>query len=44
MNIEIFKAVLAFAGGLGLFIYGMEVMGEGLSSAAGSRTKSFWKC
>lgn len=39
MNMEIFKAVLAFAGGLGLFIYGMEVMGEGLSSAAGSRTK-----
>jgi len=27
-------------GGLGLFIYGMRIMGEGLEGAAGDRLKS----
>lgn len=39
MSIEIVQSILAFCGGLGLFIYGMEVMGDGLSQAAGTKTK-----
>lgn len=39
MNLDDIKSILLFAGGLGLFIYGMEVMGDGLSQAAGTKTK-----
>ncbi len=39
MNMDILKAVLAFAGGLGLFIYGMDVMADGLQKAAGDKTR-----
>lgn len=31
--------ILSFVGGLGLFLYGMNVMGEGLQQAAGNRLK-----
>ncbi len=31
--------VIALAGGLGLFLYGMNMMGEGLENAAGSKLK-----
>lgn len=33
------QSILSFAGGLGLFIYGMEVMADGLQKAAGEKTK-----
>lgn len=39
MNLEIITALLAFAGGLGLFLYGMEIMAEGLQQAAGEKTR-----
>lgn len=39
MSLEIIKSILGFCGGLGLFIYGMEVMADGLSQAAGTKTK-----
>ncbi|MEY8381251.1 Na/Pi cotransporter family protein [Ileibacterium valens] len=39
MNMEMIKSILLFAGGLGLFIYGMEVMAEGLQKAAGDKTR-----
>ncbi len=39
MNMEVIKALLLFAGGLGLFIYGMEIMAEGLQQAAGEKTR-----
>ncbi|MDF2614820.1 MAG: Na/Pi cotransporter family protein, partial [Clostridia bacterium] len=32
--------VLGFLGGFGLFLFGMEYLGEGLQKAAGSRMKS----
>ncbi len=32
--------LLPFAGGLGMFIYGMQIMAQGLENAAGSRMKS----
>ncbi len=38
MNTE---AVFALVGGLGLFIYGMRIMGEGLQKTAGNRLKRF---
>ena len=41
MDIKIIQSILAFLGGLGLFIYGMEVMGDGLSQAAGNKTKKW---
>lgn len=41
MDIKTIQSILAFLGGLGLFIYGMEVMGDGLSQAAGNKTKKW---
>ena len=32
--------IIPFAGGLGMFIYGMQIMAQGLENAAGSRMKS----
>lgn len=32
--------LLGFAGGLGMFIYGMQIMAQGLENAAGNRMKS----
>ncbi|MBP9921065.1 MAG: sodium-dependent phosphate transporter, partial [Proteiniclasticum sp.] len=31
--------IIALLGGLGLFLYGMKMMGDGLENAAGSRLK-----
>ena len=38
MNWE--SIILGFIGGLGLFMFGMEFMGEGLQKAAGSKMKN----
>ena len=35
-----FANVLSLLGGLGLFLFGMKIMGEGLEKAAGNRLKS----
>ena len=32
--------ILPFVGGLGMFIYGMQIMAQGLENAAGNRMKS----
>ncbi len=37
MNVQ--QMVLSLAGGLGLFLFGMKLMGEGLETVAGSRLK-----
>lgn len=34
--------VLSLFGGLGLFLFGMQLMGEALEKAAGTRLKSCW--
>lgn len=39
-NINLFQIALTFVGGLGLFLFGMDYMGEGLQKAAGSRMKN----
>lgn len=39
MNIEIVKNILVFFGGVGMFVYGMQVMAEGLQQAAGEKTR-----
>lgn len=39
MNMEIFKTILLFAGGLGMFLHGMDLMAEGLQKAAGDKTR-----
>ena len=36
MNLQM---LFSFGGGLGLFLYGMKLMGDGLEKAAGSRLK-----
>lgn len=36
---ELLKSALAFIGGLGMFLYGMHVMAEGLQKSAGAKTK-----
>ena len=39
MNLDYSTIILGFAGGLGLFIYGMQVMASGLQKAAGNSLK-----
>lgn len=39
MNMEGIQALLLFAGGLGMFLYGMDLMAEGLQQAAGDKTR-----
>lgn len=39
MNLNYATIILGFAGGLGLFIYGMQVMASGLQKAAGNSLK-----
>ena len=36
---EIIKLVITFAGGLGMFLYGMNMMGDGLQKSAGNKMK-----
>lgn len=38
---DYFQIVLSFVGGLGLFIYGMHIMADGLQKSAGTRMKKF---
>ena len=35
-----YEELFLFAGGLGMFIYGMQLMSQGLENAAGNRMKS----
>lgn len=37
--IKVLKLVFAFAGGLGMFLYGMNMMGDGLQKSAGNKMK-----
>ena len=39
MDSMIFEVVIALAAGLGLFLYGMKLMSEGLEKAAGARLR-----
>lgn len=32
-----------FLGGLALFLYGMQLMGDGLQRAAGENCRKYWK-
>ncbi|NLZ83206.1 MAG: Na/Pi cotransporter family protein [Clostridiales bacterium] len=38
-TIEILELIFVFAGGLGMFIYGMNMMGDGLQKSAGNKMK-----
>jgi phosphate:Na+ symporter len=38
-KIDALKLVFGFAGGLGMFLYGMDLMGDGLQKAAGNKMK-----
>ncbi len=40
-NFDLWAISIELFGGLGLFIYGMHVMAEGLQKSAGSRLKKF---
>lgn len=39
MSTEVLQSILLFIGGVGLFVYGMDVMAEGLQQAAGEKTR-----
>lgn len=39
MNIKLLETIFVFVGGLGMFIYGMNVMGSGLQKSAGNKMK-----
>lgn len=41
MSITILGTVFTFAGGLGMFLYGMNIMGDGLQKAAGNKMHNF---
>ena len=36
---EIVKSLFTFAGGLGMFLYGMNIMADGLQKGAGNKMK-----
>ena len=38
-TIELLEVIFVFAGGLGMFLYGMNMMGDGLQKSAGNRLK-----
>lgn len=38
-TIEILQLIFVFAGGLGMFLYGMNLMGDGLQKSAGNKMK-----
>jgi phosphate:Na+ symporter len=38
-TIEILELIFVFAGGLGMFLYGMNLMGDGLQKSAGNKMK-----
>ena len=40
MNLKIFLSLLSLLGGLAMFLYGMEVMGDGLKKLAGGKLES----
>ena len=40
--LDTLMVIIKLLGGLGLFIYGMKLMGDGLENAAGSKLKSFF--
>ena len=35
-----YEQLFLFAGGLGMFIYGMQIMSQGLENAAGNKMKT----
>lgn len=39
MSMDLLKDLMMFFGGLGMFIYGMQIMADGLQNSAGSKTK-----
>lgn len=43
MSMDSIKMLFQFAGGLGMFLYGMNTMADGLQKAAGSRMKNLLK-
>ena len=38
-KVNIFNMIVELIGGLGLFLYGMKIMGDGLENAAGEKLK-----
>ncbi len=39
MSLKLLELIFTFAGGLGLFLYGMNLMGDGLQKSAGNKLK-----
>ena len=39
MNIELVGNLFMFAGGIGMFLYGMNIMADGMQKSAGSKMK-----
>ena len=38
-----FFSVLALLGGLAIFLYGMNLMGDGLAKVAGGKLERYWQ-
>src|SRR5690554_4111830 len=38
-TLELLEVIFVFAGGLGMFLYGMNMMGDGLQKSAGNKLK-----
>lgn len=41
MSIEVISSIFKFLGGLGMFLYGMDIMADGMQKSAGSKMKNF---
>lgn len=42
MNIEYISSLFEFAGGIGMFLYGMNTMADGMQRSAGGKMKNYW--
>ena len=43
MEMSVTEVIFSFLGGLGIFLYGLKIMGDGLQASAGDRLRDILK-
>ena len=43
MGMSVLNALFSFIGGLGMFLFGMHIMSEGLQKSAGEKSRRFMR-
>ena len=44
MSVNDISSLFSFIGGLGMFLYGMNIMADGMQKTAGRKMSQFWEC